>query len=215
MLVDDHRMFTEALTLLLSLEHGIEVVGSVETAEKALESCSQGIDVVLMDLNLPGMDGLSAIQAIHAKAPETKVVVVTASAQPEWIARAMQAGACGYVLKTKAPQELVQIITRAAAGEIVISPIDMVPILATIGRSGSVRSGVDMAIEELTAREIEILQLLAEGKPTAEVAQVLYISPLTVQTHVKSVLAKLSVHSKLEAVAYALRHRIVQIPQSA
>ena len=217
LLVDDHRMFGEALTRLLEVDHGVEMLGALQRAEDALEICrEQKPDVVLMDLDLPGKDGIEATKLLKEISPETKVVIITALQQPEIVARAIEAGACGYVLKTRAPDELVSVIRRAAAGEIVMSPSDILSVLSNIQRARYARTEVSVAIGQLTSREIEILHVLATGKSTAsEVARALFISPLTVQSHVKSILSKLGVHSKLEAVTFALRHGVIQIPQSA
>jgi NarL family two-component system response regulator LiaR len=217
LLVDDHRMFGEALTRLLEVDHGVQMLGALQRAEDALEFCREHKpDVVLMDLDLPGKDGIEATKLLKKVSPETKVVIITALQQPEVVARAIEAGACGYVLKTRAPDELVSVIRRAASGEIVMSPSDILSVLANIQRARFARSEVSTAIQQLTSREVEILHVLATGKSTAgEVARELFISPLTVQSHVKSILSKLGVHSKLEAVTFALRHGVIQIPQSA
>jgi two-component system, NarL family, response regulator LiaR len=217
LLVDDHRMFGEALTRLLELDHDVDMLGALQRAEDALEFCREHKpDVVLMDLDLPGKDGIEATRLLKDISPETKVVIITALQQPEVVARAIEAGACGYVLKTRAPDELVSVIRRAASGEIVMSPADILSVLSNIQRARFARSEVSTAINQLTSREIEILHVLATGKSTAgEVARELFISPLTVQSHIKSILSKLGVHSKLEAVTFALRHGVIQIPQSA
>jgi NarL family two-component system response regulator LiaR len=217
LLVDDHRMFGEALTRLLEVDHGVQMLGALQRAEDALEFCrEQKPDVVLMDLDLPGKDGIEATKLLKQISPDTKVVIITALQQPEVVARAIEAGACGYVLKTRAPDELVSVIRRAASGEIVMSPSDILTVLSNIQRARFARSEVSAAINQLTSREVEILHVLATGKSTAgEVGRELFISPLTVQSHVKSILSKLGVHSKLEAVTFALRHGVIQIPESA
>lgn len=217
LLVDDHRMFGEALTRLLEIDHDVEMLGALQRAEDALEVCrEQKPDVVLMDLDLPGKDGIEATKLLKQISPQTKVVIITALQQPEVVARAIEAGACGYVLKTRAPDELMTVIRRAASGEIVMSPSDILSVLSNIQRARFARSEVSTAISQLTSREVEILHVLATGKSTAgEVGRELFISPLTVQSHVKSILSKLGVHSKLEAVTFALRHGVIQIPESA
>ena len=250
LLVDDHRLFTQALTVLLRGQDTIREVVAVETAEEAVALCAeQPPDVVLMDLDLPGMDGLDAIDRIRDVSPEARVVVVTAMRKPEFVSRAVQSGAVGFVHKSRAPEELINVIERAAAGAIVISPEDIFSLISTaesdaVGRradagvpanpggsaGGAARSdgagpngaaggsggyGRRAAMDRLTAREVEILRVLAEGKSTDEVAESLFISRLTVQSHVKSILAKLGVHSKLEAVTYALRQGIIDLPRGA
>jgi len=243
LLVDDHRLFSEALTILLRAQASIEEVVAVETAEEAVAICAERApDVVLMDLDLPGMDGLDAMDRIRETSPETRVVIVTAMRKPEYVARAVQSGAVGFVHKSRGPEELINVIERAAAGAIVISPDDIFSVISYaefdrdasasgravggVGASGQgtagtgalgsgVGSGRNALIDRLTAREVEILRVLAEGKSTDEVAELLFISRLTVQSHVKSILAKLGVHSKLEAVTFALRRGIIELPRGA
>ncbi len=249
LLVDDHRLFSQALTVLLRGHDTIREVVAVETAEEAVELCAEHApDVVLMDLDLPGMDGLDAIDRIREISPEARVVVVTAMRKPEFVSRAVQSGAVGFVHKSRAPEELINVIERAAAGAIVISPEDIFSLISTAeldaaGSGGDARDATSgagsngraqtsaiaasaageanggyvrrAAMDRLTAREVEILRVLAEGKSTDEVAESLFISRLTVQSHVKSILAKLGVHSKLEAVTYALRRGIIDLPRGA
>ncbi len=242
LLVDDHRLFSEALMVLLRGQPSIDEVMAVETAEEAVAICAERApDVVLMDLDLPGMDGLDAVDRIRETSPETRVVIVTAMRKPEYVARAVQSGAVGFVHKSRGPEELINVIERAAAGAIVISPDDIFAVISNAefdgdggasGRGGGA-AGADHAaggagafgpaagagrhalIDRLTAREVEILRVLAEGKSTDEVAETLFISRLTVQSHVKSILAKLGVHSKLEAVTFALRRGIIELPRGA
>jgi DNA-binding NarL/FixJ family response regulator len=252
LLVDDHRLFSQALTVLLRGHDTIREVVAVETAEEAVALCQEHApDVVLMDLDLPGMDGLDAIDRIREISPEARVVVVTAMRKPEFVSRAVQSGAVGFVHKSRAPEELINVIERAAAGAIVISPEDIFSLISTAEMNGAgsgavgtgstslaagtagmagarsaplASNGADdansgygrrAAMDRLTAREVEILRVLAEGKSTDEVAESLFISRLTVQSHVKSILAKLGVHSKLEAVTFALRRGIIDLPRGA
>jgi two-component system NarL family response regulator len=239
LLVDDHRLFSQALTVLLRGHDTIREVVAVETAEEAVALCAEHApDVVLMDLDLPGMDGLDAIDRIAEVSPAARVVVVTAMRKPEFVSRAVQSGAVGFVHKSRAPEELINVIERAAAGAIVISPEDIFSLIATAeldaagsgpigaarpdgratphgGGEPNVGYGRRAAMDRLTAREVEILRVLAEGKSTDEVAESLFISRLTVQSHVKSILAKLGVHSKLEAVTFALRRGIIDLPRGA
>jgi two-component system nitrate/nitrite response regulator NarL len=215
LLVDDHRLFSEALTMLLRGKDTIESVTAVGTAEEAVAICEeQAPDVVLMDLDLPGMDGLDAIERILLLRPETRVVVVTALRKPEMVARAVQVGAVGFVHKSRAADDLISVVERAAAGSIVISPDDIISLVshAEFDRASGRQKPT---FDRLTGRELEILRELAEGKSTDQVAETLFISRLTVQSHVKSILSKLGVHSKLEAVTHALRQGIIELPRGA
>jgi DNA-binding NarL/FixJ family response regulator len=127
----------------------------------------------------------------------------------------MEAGASGYVPKTRAADELFDVVRRASEGEIVIPSEEIVSVLSHIESTRRQDSEVSVVKARLTSREVEIIEELSEGKSTAEIASGLFISPLTVQSHVKSILSKLGVHSKLEAVTFALRHGLIRISRSA
>lgn len=212
LVIDDHRMFADALEMLLAGEEGIESVGVAETAEDALEITGRECpDVVLMDIDLPGMDGIEATRRILEVCPDAKVVTITALKPDEVISRAIEAGACGFIAKTRAADELVDVIRKAAEGEMVLPSGDIGPILERLQATRQERDGAELLFRELTDREREILEGMAQAKSTQELARELYISPHTVQAHVRSILSKLGVHSKLEAVVFALKHGAVEI----
>jgi DNA-binding NarL/FixJ family response regulator len=211
LVVDDHRMFAEAIELLLATAEGIEIAGAVGTGEEAVELLSRTrVDVVLMDIDLPGIDGVEATRQIRASHPETYVVIVTAL-HGSVMARGVEAGASGFVSKTRATEDLVEVIRRAAAGEIVLPPGEIAEVLGKLQRAATSRATAGVALGTLTPRESDILQQIAQGHSTAGIAKSLFISPFTVQTHVKNILAKLGVHSKLEAVTFALRHGALEV----
>jgi NarL family two-component system response regulator LiaR len=210
LLIDDHKMFSDALELLLAGEEGLRMIGAAGDAEEALDMCRQACpNVVLMDIDLPGMDGIQATRRVKKICAEAQVVIITALQQPDLISRAIEAGACGYVPKTHAADELVGVIRRAAEGDMILPSGEIGAILDGLQRARRVRSEAEALLAQLSTRENQILQLLSEGKSTPEVASQLFISPLTVQSHVKSILAKLGVRSKLEAVMMALRHGVI------
>ena len=207
LVVDDHEMFSEARAMLLTRQPDVVLVGSARDAEEAIRLIDVDEidpDVVLMDLDLPGIDGIQATRRIREMSPDAKVVVLTAMQDPEIIADALAAGACGYVPKTRAVDELMDIVRRAAAGELVMPERDLAPVIEQL-RNGRAPQG-ERLLRRLTPRESEILRTLAAGETTSQVAEQLGISALTVQSHVKSILAKLGVHSKIEAVTLAWRH---------
>jgi len=216
LVVDDHEMFSEALALLFERQPGIELLAAVSSGEEAIEVCrTEAPSVVLMDVDLPGMDGIEATRRIRELCPGTRVVMLTALESHTLIASALAAGACGYVPKTRASEDLLDVVRRAAAGEIVMPDRDLPLVLGEL-RNGSEPAVVaELALRRLTARETQILQALAAGEATVDIADVLGISPLTVQSHVKSILAKLGVHSKIEAVTMAWRHGLASASRSA
>ncbi len=212
LVVDDHKMFAEAIELLLAGQDGIEIIGAVGTGEEAVVLAAKTQpSVVLMDIDLPGIDGIESTRRVREVAPDAQVIVITAFQEPATIAAAVQAGASGYVPKTKAADELLSVIRNAAAGEMVMPSGQLSAILSNLQQKHRDLSAVEQRLSELTSRELQVLQAMAEGRSTAEVAGDLFISPFTVQTHVKNILSKLGVHSKLEAVTFAVRHGLVRI----
>jgi DNA-binding NarL/FixJ family response regulator len=216
LLVDHQQMFTEALSRLLASEPDLDPVGSARTVAQAVAACERlHPDVVLVDLRVSDMHGVEGIRMIRKEVPGSSVIVVTDRDDSGAISAAIQAGAKGYVLKTRAVEELIAIIRQASAGETILMLSD------TSNRAGRRRfsrqreNEPQRAFARLTVRESEILTLLAHGRSTAETAAALHISPLTVRSHVKSILGKLGVHSKVEAVSYALRSGLVEIDRPA
>jgi DNA-binding NarL/FixJ family response regulator len=212
LIVDDHRMLAEALEVLLTGEEGIEAVGSAMTADAALGVARVVCpDVVLMDIDLPGTNGIDATSRLLEICPQARIVMITALHDADLLAAAVQAGACGFVPKTRAADELVGAVRRAAAGEMVLPANDVSGILWRMKDARAVQLDVDRRFSALTPREIEVLQAFAEGRSTREVGEHLFISPKTVRSHVDRVLTKLQVHSKLDAVVLALRHGVLQL----
>jgi DNA-binding NarL/FixJ family response regulator len=216
LLVDEHQMFTEALSRLLGTERDLRPQGAVATVAEAVQECSvRPPDVVLVDLRVRDMQGVAGIRAIRSASPGSAVVVVTDLGDITAITSAIQAGARGYVLKTRAVDELVVVIRQAAAGEMGLTIADVPHVIGRLQVARQRETEARQTFDRLTARESQILVLLAYGRSTSETAAELHISPLTVRSHVKSILAKLGVHSKLEAVSYALRNGLVEADRSA
>ena len=201
LVVDDHEVFSEALELFLGRQPDVRLVGSARDADEAMELLGEEPNVVLMDLDMPGIDGIEATRRILDAAPDAKVVLLTGVERPDAIAEALSAGACGYVPKSRAVDEVLDVVRRAAAGEIVMPASDLASFLGQLGGSlGGHR------LARLTPRETQVLQALAAGETAARIAESLGISTLTVHSHVKSILVKLGVHSTVEAVTLAWRH---------
>jgi DNA-binding NarL/FixJ family response regulator len=212
LLVDDHQMFADALDALLSATEGVDSMGTVPSGEEMLERCSGGCpDVVLMDIDLPGMDGIEATRRLRQICPEAQIVAITALQSGDLMARAIEAGASGFVPKSQAADELLEVIPRAAAGEIVVPAENLADTLQHLQEARTSRAGARELVEQLTAREVEILQSIADGKTTDDIAASLFLSPHTVNSHVRSILSKLAVHSKLDAVLFGLRNGLIEI----
>ncbi len=213
-LADAHRMFTQALQGLLAREPGIHPVGAAASVEEALELADRTEpDVVLMDVDLPGAAGVDATVELARRRPETAVVIVTSRDDPSLVAEAMGAGARGFVLKTRAVEDLVAIIRQAAnvggiGGGVAVAHA---PGASPFARARRRPEGPT----PLTSREMDVLRELASGRSTEQIADALFISVLTVRSHVKSILAKLGAHSKLEAVTSAIHRGLVDASRPA
>jgi DNA-binding NarL/FixJ family response regulator len=211
---DDHRLLTETLTAVLGRDPSIEaLIPAVHSPEEAIEVCrTRHPTVVLMDIEFRGsMSGIEATRRIKAVSPTTKVVVMTAHQEDRLLVEAVEAGASGFLRKTEGVDELLATVKAAAAGEILVDQAELARLLPRVAREREVDRGAQLLLAQLTPREREILQLLGEGLRNEAIAARLYISPQTVQTHIRNVLAKLGVHSKLEAVVFALRHGAISV----
>jgi len=201
LIVDDHPLTRDALAALL-VQGGFEVAGAVADAETAIESAGRlRPDLVLLDLSLPGIDGVEALPQLRAAAPNAEVVVLTASGTEEHLLGAIRGGAAGYLLKSEPPERIVAFLQGVARGEAALSGSIARRLLDTVRETGGRETGVpDSIAAELTAREVEILLLLENRLETDEIAKRLYISEHTVRSHVKSILRKLNVSSRRQAV---------------
>ena len=207
LLVDDHPLTRSALAGLLT-QHGFDVVGEAADGEEAIEAAGRlQPDLILLDLSMPGLDGLGALPRLRGAAPECEVVVLTASGTEENLLGAIRGGAAGYLLKSEPPERIVDFLRGVAQGEAALSGAVARRLLEQVREGGGRSSGVpDSIAEALSARELEVLLLLDDHLATDEIAKRLFISEHTVRSHVKSLLRKLGVSSRrdaLEALASA------------
>ncbi len=210
LLVDDHVMFASSVAAALEVEPDLVVVGTAPDLTTARERVADGnVDVVLLDQRLPDGSGVAAIPDLKRLSPTTKVVMLTASTDDDTLLEAMENGCSGFVEKSRTVDELVEAVRSAAAGEAVLSPVLLARLMSRVHRRTEPRLGAD-----LTARELEVLGLLAEGLSNAAIAQRLWLSVNTVRNHVANLLGKLGVHSKLEALAVATREGLLEEPAS-
>jgi len=199
LIVDDHEVVREGLRLSLSRTAHIRVVGEAPDGKAALDLAGRRKpNVVIMDVRMPGMDGLDATKALMEREPNTSVLIFTAYSERSLLARGLESGAKGYILKEAPHDTLVRAIEKVARGDSFIDPALMPAFL----------SGKDRE-DMLTPREREILQLLADGMSNADVAQRLFISQETVKSHVRHILAKLEADTRTHAVAIALRDAMI------
>jgi DNA-binding NarL/FixJ family response regulator len=211
LIVDDHPLTRDALAALLQ-QNGFTVVGEAADGETAVQRAAElEPDLILLDLSMPGMNGLESLPRLRAAAPAAEVVVLTASGTEENLLAAIRAGAAGYLLKSEPPERIVEFLRGAARGEAALSGSIARRLLETVRETGGRETGVpDSIAAELTAREVEILLLLDDRLETDEIAKRLFISEHTVRSHVKSILRKLGVSSRREAVEKLAAARMTQ-----
>ena len=207
LIVDDHRMFAESLARLLSDEPGIEVLGVAATGAHAIELVSTlHPRVVLMDYQLPDRDGVLLTAEVRRTNPEVMVVMLTGSTDDRVLLAAIDAGCSGFLTKDRAAAEVADAVRAAAVGEALISPALLARLLPKLNRTHRSIG------EDLSDREREILSFLARGWSNKVIAAELFLSVNTIRNHVQSILGKLGAHSKLEAVATAVREGIIDYP---
>jgi DNA-binding NarL/FixJ family response regulator len=212
LLVDDQALLTDSLARLLAAEPDIDVVGVAATVSEARALSHAPMDVVLMDYRLPDGTGAEAARSIKARWPDARVVMLTAVADDETVLESIQAGADGYLTKDRAVEDVVATVRDAAAGETLLPRSVILGIAQRVAIARD-RGPERPSYEPLTARELEVLHALAEGMTTPVICERLDISRNTLRTHVQNIMTKLHVHSKLEAVAVALRLRIIDPPR--
>ena len=209
LVVDDHDLFRTGLRNLLE-EQGVNVVGEAENGESAIRLTSDlAPDVVIMDLNMPGVGGVETTRRLSSLAPLSRVVVLTISADDDDVMNAVMAGACGYLLKDSSIQELIAGIRAASEGESLISPQIAAKVLQRLRAQSKDVDAAETIRAELSNRELQVLKLIANGKDNAQIARELFISPKTVKNHISNILMKLQIENRIQAAVYAVRSGIV------
>jgi DNA-binding NarL/FixJ family response regulator len=209
LVVDDHDLFRTGLRNLLEAE-GIDVVGDAADGGEAVRLVHEmQPDVVVMDLHMPGMDGVEATRQIAHGAPLTRVLTLTISADDEDVLNAILAGACGYILKDASLPELLRGIHAAARGESLVSPPIAAKVLQRVRATATSIQDAEAIRAELSERELQVLKLIANGKDNADIAAELHISPKTVKNHISNILMKLQIENRIQAAVYAVRSGIV------
>ena len=213
LVVDDHALFRRGLQMVLEQEPDIEVVGEASDGTEAVETAAETLpDIVLMDVRMPKRGGIDACTAIHDVAPSTKIIMLTISDEEADLYDAIKAGAMGYLLKEISIEEVADAIRAVVQGQSLISPSMASKLLnefAAMVKKTDERQQVPAP--RLTDREMEVLKLVAKGLNNRDIAKQLFISENTVKNHIRNILEKLQLHSRMEAVVYAVREKLLEI----
>ena len=213
LVVDDHALFRRGLQMVLEQEPDIEVVGEASDGSEAVETAAETLpDIVLMDVRMPKRGGIDACTAIHDVAPSTKIIMLTISDEEADLYDAIKAGAMGYLLKEISIEEVASAIRAVHGGQSLISPSMASKLLtefAAMVKKTDERQQVPAP--RLTDREMEVLKLVAKGLNNRDIAKQLFISENTVKNHIRNILEKLQLHSRMEAVVYAVREKLLEI----
>lgn len=206
MLIDDHRVVRQGLRDFLELQADIDVVGEAPSGEEGVQLARELLpDVVLMDLVMPGIDGVETTRRVKAASPSTRVIVLTSFADDDKVFPAIKAGAISYLLKDISPEDLAHAIRAAQRNEAVLHP----EVAAKLMQEFSAPRPGEAPVDQLTPREMEVLRLIAKGKSNKEIADTLIVSEKTIKTHVSNILSKLHLADRTQAAIYALRQRLV------
>jgi NarL family two-component system response regulator LiaR len=207
LIADDHPVVRLGLRTFLDLQEDMEILDEAGDGAEAVKKVEQLLpDVVLMDLVMPGMDGIEATRRIRAISPSTKVIVLTSFADDNKVIPAVKAGAAGYLLKDVRPHDLADAIRAVYRGEALLHPAVAAKLMQEVAHGSSLAPG-----EGLTDRELDVLRLIAHGLPNKEIARSLVISEKTVKTHVSNILQKLHLADRTQAALYAVRQGIVEL----
>ena len=210
--VDDQRLFTKGLSGLVDMLPDVEVVGVAYDGEDAVALCREAEpDVVLMDISMPKMDGISATREIRSLLPQTAVIILTAHEEDEQVFEGIKAGAQGYLLKDAEPEDLSRAIRTVYAGDTIIAPDLAQKMLSTFEGGG--RPGRSQLMPPLTDRELEVIRALAQGKSDRQIANALGISEKTVRNHTSNIYRKLHIFDRTQAVIYAIREGVIDVEE--
>lgn len=210
LLVDDHKLFREGLRRILELQEDLQVVGEAGNGEDAIrlaERCP--CDVILMDINMPGLNGVEATRRVKERHPRTAVLILSIHDDREYLLEVLSAGAAGYVLKDIEPDKLIDAIRLVAAGESVVDPGLTGKLITELTRLSSRTE--EIIVNPLTEREREVLALMAEGLGNRDIAAKLYVSEKTVKNHVTNIFRKLDVSDRTQAVIQGVKRKLVNI----
>jgi DNA-binding NarL/FixJ family response regulator len=209
-LVDDHEIVRRGLTGLLDITEGIEVVGEGSDGKDALPLVERyKPDVILMDLIMPGMNGVEATLAIMSVYPEARILILSSFGDDDYLFPVLEAGASGYILKDIAPDDLVEAIRDVHAGKTRLHPDLAAKLVDRLRHQPGTESEPSRVSAELTDRELEVLRCICDGQSNKEIADTLNISPMTVKTHISNLLSKLDLQDRTQAAVYAIRSGLV------
>jgi DNA-binding NarL/FixJ family response regulator len=212
LVVDDQELFRRGLTMLLAVEPGLEVVGEAgDGLEGVALAETAAPDVVLLDVRMPKQSGIEACLAIKEAVPSTKIIILTVSDEEADLYEAVKSGASGYLLKDSSIEEVAQAIRVVADGQSLISPSMAIKLIDEFKQMSRPERDTGPALR-LTERELDVLRLVAQGLSNKEIAARLFISENTVKNHVRNMLEKLQLHSRMEAVMYAVRENLLELP---
>jgi len=211
LICDDHALFRRGLIMVLESEEGIEEVAEAEDGKEAIQQAEEVVpDVVLMDVRMPRMSGIEATRVIVESVPTAKVLMLTVSDDEEDLYEAVKAGATGYLLKEISIEEVANAIRAVVTGQSLISPSMASKLLSEFNNLAR-QAQQKVIAPKLTDRELQVLKLVAQGMSNREAAETLFISENTVKNHVRNILEKLHLHSRTEAVVYAVREKLLDI----
>jgi two-component system NarL family response regulator len=214
MIVDDHALFRRGLEMVLEGEQGIEVVGQASDGAEAVEKAAESLpDIVLMDIRMPRSSGIEACRAMKEAAPSAKIVILTISDEEEDLFEAIRAGASGYLLKDIPLDEVADTVRAVHGGQSLINPSMAAKLLtefATLAKRDNEERAQELPAPRLTDREMQVLKLVARGMNNRDIAKELFISENTVKNHVRNILEKLQIHSRMEAVMVAVREKLIE-----